>query len=66
MAEHLAILSGPEPPSWCLRPEYVLAGPVFLGGPPSREQVVADTPPPLAKPGLFAGRVLMKLYAVSP
>lgn len=64
LAEYLANLAGVAPPAWCLRPEFVLPEPVFLGGRHSREHVRKDTPGPFRRRNLFCGPVLTKLRMV--
>lgn len=63
-AEHLAHLSGQAPPAWVEAPEFFLAEPVFLGGPHSRQRLLAEAPAAFRRRLLFCGPPLAKLFAI--
>ncbi|WP_143018358.1 hypothetical protein [Belnapia rosea] len=63
-AEHLAHLSGQAPPVWAEAPEFFLTEPVYLGGPHSRERLLAEAPAAFRRRLLFCGPPLGKLFAI--
>jgi len=64
MCEHLANLSARQPPDWCLRQEFFLQEPVFIGGPAGMKTKLVETPAAFRKRLLFCGPALEKLWVI--
>lgn len=64
LAEHLASLSAQPAPDWTSAPGAFLAEPVFLGGPRSRDRLLAEAPAAFRRRLLFCGAPLQKLRAI--
>lgn len=64
LAEHLASLSAQPAPEWASDPATFLAEPVFLGGPRSRDRLLAEAPSAFRRRLLFCDAPLRKLHAV--
>lgn len=66
LAEHMANLSGQRAPAWCLRQEFFLAEPLYMGGPAALKRTLVETPAAFRRRLFFCGRALVKLFAFLP